>query len=130
QRRRHLREHHGFILGIPMVEFDAGASPFVAWEGSHEIMRALFADRFAGIAPAQWGEEDITAVYHAARERAFASCERVEVHARPGQAFLVHRLLLHGMAPWRNGARAGPDGRMICYFRPDPFGSCEWLHHP
>ena len=37
QRRRHLREHHAFILGLPLVEFDAGACPFVIWEGSQEI---------------------------------------------------------------------------------------------
>ncbi len=47
ERRRHLREHHGFILGLPMVEFDREASPFVVWEGSHEIMRDIFAARFA-----------------------------------------------------------------------------------
>ena len=130
QRRRHLREHHGFILGIPMVEFDAGAAPFVVWEGSHEIIREVFAERFAGVEPDLWGEEDITDVYQAVRERVFDSCERVEIHARPGQSFIAHRLVLHGMAPWCEGASAGADGRMICYFRPDPFGPYEWLHHP
>lgn len=129
-RRRHLREHHGFILGIPMVDFDAAASPFVVWEGSHEIMRAAFAARFEGLDPRAWGEQDITDTYHAARERAFAECRRVELHARPGEAFLAHRLVLHGMAPWREGAVAGPDGRMICYFRPAPFGPAEWLRNP
>ena len=129
-RRRHLREFHGFILGIPMVEFDAGASPFVVWEGSHEIIRAAFAERFAGIEPDAWGEEDITETYHEARRQAFAECRRVELHARPGEAFLAHRLVLHGMAPWRDDAVAGDDGRMICYFRPDPFGPREWLHNP
>ena len=44
RRRRHLREHHGFILGIPLVEFGAGASPFSLWEGSHEMVRNAFAD--------------------------------------------------------------------------------------
>ena len=127
---RHLREFHGFILGIPMVEFDAGAAPFVVWEGSHEVMRDAFASCFEGIAPALWGEQDITPAYHAAREQVFANCARVEIHARPGQAFIAHRLALHGMAPWRDSARAGPDGRMICYFRPDPIGPYEWLHHP
>ncbi len=128
ERRRHLREHHGFILGLPMVEFDSAASPFVVWEGSHEIMRDIFAARFAGIPTEQWGEQDVTEIYHAAREQVFANCKRVEIYAKPGEAFLVHRLALHGMAPWRNGAQAGPDGRMICYFRPDPFGAYEWLH--
>jgi hypothetical protein len=130
QLRRHLREYHGFILGIPMVEFDLAASPFVVWEGSHEIIRSCFAERFDGIAPDQWGEEDITEVYHAAREQVFGSCQRVEIHARPGEAFLAHRLALHGMAAWNETAVAGPDGRMICYFRPATFGPHEWLYNP
>lgn len=130
QRRRHLREHHGFILGIPMVEFDAHASPFVVWRGSHEIMRAAFRRRFDGLAPETWGDEDITATYHEARARAFDCCERIEIHAAPGEAFLAHRLVLHGMAPWRDEAHASADGRMICYFRPDPFGPLEWLDNP
>lgn len=130
ERRRHLREHHGFILGIPLVEFNADASPFVVWEGSQQIMRDFFTARFDGLSPDRWGEEDVTEIYHQAREQAFASCKRVEIHARPGEAFLAHRLVLHGMAPWRAGAEAGADGRMICYFRPDPFGPEEWLNHP
>ncbi len=129
-RRRHLREFHGFILGIPMVEFDADASPFVVWRGSHEIMRQAFRRRFDGLAPEHWGEEDVTEVYHEARAHAFESCERLEIHASPGEAFLAHRLVLHGMAPWREGASAGADGRMICYFRPDPFGPRQWLDEP
>ena len=130
ERRRHLREHHGFILGIPMVEFGAGASPFVVWEGSHEIMRQAFARFFADTDPADWGEQDITGFYHDARRQACAECPRIELHARPGEAFIAHRLVLHGMAPWREGAEAGADGRMICYFRPTPFGPQQWLHHP
>lgn len=128
--RRHLREHHGFILGIPMVDFDAGAAPFVVWEGSQEIVRSAFARRFAGIDAEYWGEQDVTDAYHAAREQAFAQCKRIEIHLRPGQAFLAHRLVLHGMAPWAPGAQAGPDGRMICYFRPATCGPREWLHNP
>ena len=95
-----------------------------------EIMRAEFAARFSAIPAERWGEEDVTEVYHAARMRAFCECERVEIHARPGEAFLAHRLIVHGMAPWEAGASAGTDGRMICYFRPDPFGPYEWLHNP
>jgi hypothetical protein len=130
ERRRHLREHHGFILGIPMVQFSSGASPFVVWEKSHEIMRDYFTRRFSDIPPDQWGDIDLTEVYHEARKQAFENCKRVEIHARPGEAFLAHRLVLHGMAPWREDAEAGDDGRMICYFRPDPFGPGEWLHDP
>ncbi|MCP4980992.1 MAG: hypothetical protein GY935_10915 [Gammaproteobacteria bacterium] len=75
ERQRHLREHHGFILGIPMVEFDAHAAPFVLWQGSHEIMREYFATVFTGMPVEQWGEQDITEIYHAARERVFSDCE-------------------------------------------------------
>jgi len=129
-RRRFLREFHGFILGIPMVDFDADASPFVVWEGSQEIVRAAFRQRFAGIPPERWSDEDVTEAYQAARARVFDECPRVEVHARPGEAFLAHRLSVHGMAAWREGAAAGPDGRMIAYFRPDTFGPFEWLNNP
>jgi len=129
-RRRHLREVHSFILGIPLVEFDAHAAPFVVWEKSHELMRRVFKKRFAGIPADQWGEQDVTAVYHAARRQVFETCKRVEIHARPGEAFIAHRLVLHGIAPWRDGAVAGEDGRMICYFRPEAFGVEEWLGRP
>ncbi len=130
ERRRFLREFHGFILGIPMVEFDAGASPFVIWEGSHEIVRAAFRRRFADLPPARWSDEDVTEAYHAARARVFETCPRVAVHARPGEAFLAHRLSVHGMAPWKDGAVAVPDGRMIVYFRPSTYAPHEWLNAP
>ncbi len=127
-RRRHVREHHGFILGIPMVETSPDASPFVVWEGSHECMRATFGALFAGIAPEAWGDIDATEAYKAARREVFASCKRVEVAARPGEAYLVHRLALHGFAPWGSSATAGPDGRMVVYFRPAIGDARRWLN--
>jgi len=129
-RRRHLREYHGFILGIPMVEFNAGASPFVVWEGSHEVIRTTFTEQFRGVPVEQWGEIDITGVYHQVRRKIFGLCKRVEIHARPGEAYLVHRLALHGVAPWQGIASATPDGRMICYFRPETGGPESWLLSP
>jgi len=42
----------------------------------------------------------------------------------------VHRLALHGIAPWAEGATAGPDGRMIAYFRPEAGGPAGWLGAP
>jgi len=129
-RRRRLGETHGFILGLPLVEADPEAAPFVVWEGSHEHMRAALRARFAGIAPEDWGREDITEAYTAARREAFARFERVAIHARPGEAYLVHRLALHGVAPW-----TAPDGpaRVIAYFRPDPYPGAApdwWLERP
>lgn len=132
---RRLGETHGFILGIPLSPAAADDAPFVVYEGSHEIMRRAFVERFAGIEPERWEDEDVTDAYVAARKRAFATCRRVEVHVEPGRAYMAHRLLLHGVAPWRTPA-AQSDGnplRMIAYFRPDVFPGQPkrwWLDRP
>ncbi len=126
-RRRHLQEPHGFVLGLPLSSADRDASPMVVWEGSHEIMRAVFAERLQGVAPADWGGVDLTDIYQAARRRCFDSCPRVTIHAQPGEAYLIHRLALHGVAPWGADAVAPPEGRMIAYFRPELPAIADWL---
>ncbi len=130
KRRRYLREYHGFILGIPLVEFSADASPFVIWEGSHTIIRSALMARFAHHPPEQWCKEDITDAYHQARRAVFANCQRIEIAAVPGEAFIAHRLSLHGIATWGKSATAGKDGRMIGYFRPEIDGPLTWLTAP
>lgn len=127
-RRRHLREYHGFILGIPMVECSPRASPLVVWEGSHEIIRRAFKTEFSDMPPSHWGDVDITELYQDTRREIFKHCPRVEVFARPGETYIIHRLCLHGVAPWtaRNGS--SEDGRMICYFRPETSGPRGWLY--
>lgn len=130
RKRRHLRKHHRFILGIPMVTVGAGASPLVVWEGSHEIVRRTLMDRFGNVPPARWQDEDITALYRSVRNRIFVECARVHLAAQPGEAYLLHRLALHGVAPWSASATAGPDGRMIVYFRPELDAPDEWLSAP
>ena len=129
-RRRHLREFHGFLLGIPMVEATNRASPFVIWRGSHKIIREAFLRLYGGLPADEWGDVDATDVYQATRRHIFETCERVEITAGPGEAYLVHRLALHGVAPWAPGAEAGPDGRMIAYFRPEIGGPANWLNAP
>ena len=129
-RRRHLRHYHGFVLGIPMVDASPDASPFVIWEGSQQIVRETFHACFQGFPPDQWGERDITDVYRDLRRRIFNECPRVEIAAKPGEAYVAHRLTLHGMAPWADSAHASPEGRMICYFRPEIGGPSEWLNAP
>lgn len=116
QRRRHLGEHHAFVLGIPLSVTPPEASPLVVWTGSHNVMRQAFRARFRGIPPEDWSAEDITEVYQATRRYVFQTCERVPIHAAPGEAYLIHRLALHGVAPWT--APAGPS-RTIAYFRPE-----------
>jgi hypothetical protein len=86
--------------------------------------------RFGDLPPNQWGEEDVTQDYHQMRRAVFANCKRVEIAARPGEAFIAHRLTVHGVAPWAESATAGEDGRMICYFRPIVGGPMQWLTAP
>lgn len=129
-RRRRLGEPHGFILGVPLTEAAEGAAPLVVWEGSHEIIRRALRARFDSLPPARWAEEDVTDAYVAARRECFETCRRVPVFARPGESYLVHRLALHGVAPW-DGPETEP--RAIAYFRPDPFPGAErrwWLERP
>ncbi|UWR43562.1 hypothetical protein [Phaeobacter inhibens] len=118
-RRRRVEEPHAFVLGLPLNESSPDASPLVIWEGSHVIMRRAFAAAFDGIPPGQWGEVDVTDAYTNARKEVFETCPRVTVSAKPGEAYLMHRLCLHGVAPWAEGARAPEEGRMIAYFRPE-----------
>lgn len=129
-RRRHLREPHAFILGLPLTRADPGAAPFVVWEGSVPIVRRALAAALAPHAPEDWPQVDITDAYHAARREVFATCRRVVLPARPGEALLLHRLALHGMAPWAEGARADPPGRIIAWFRPELPRLSDWLALP
>jgi len=131
ERRRMLKEPHAYILGLPLTECDAGASPLCVWEGSHHVMRAAFEKALADKPHNRWAETDLTEIYQAARREVFATCRRVTLPAKPGEATLVHRLALHGVAPWQAGAAAPADGRMIVYFRPElPGGPRDWLSLP
>ena len=126
-RRRHLREPHAFILGLPLTEADPGAAPLVVWEGSHGVIRAALAAVLSPHPPQDWPGIDLTEAYHAARREVFATCPRVELPARPGEVLLLHRLVLHGMAPWAEDAGAVPEGRMIAYLRPEFSQMTDWL---
>lgn len=129
-RRRYLGEHHAYILGIPMVAAPAEAAPFVVWEGSHRIAREFFHRLLAGREPGAWQDLDLTDSYHELRRDIFRRCPRRVIHTLPGQCYLVHRMALHGMAPWQARQKAGPDGRMVCYFRPEMPEPLTWLTLP
>lgn len=125
-RRRQVDEAHGWLLGVALT--DTPASPFVLWEGSHKIMQAAFRKAFADVAPEAMKTHDITEAYQAARREVFATCKRIELVTRPGEATVLHRHTLHGVAPWDAVIKAGPEGRMIAYFRPElPGGVVGWL---
>ncbi|MDF1747998.1 MAG: hypothetical protein P1V34_03895 [Alphaproteobacteria bacterium] len=127
ERRRYLREYHGFLLGIPVTTFSAGASPFVIWEGSHKIVQAWLHKTLTGVDPTKWRDIDLTDSYQGLRREIFRSCRRVTIAPQPGEAFVMHRHCLHGMAQWESDATAGPDGRVILYFRPPVVDLKGWL---
>ncbi len=129
-RRRHLREPHAFILGLPLTDADEAASPLTVWEGSHDVMRRAFAGVLGTVPAADWPDVDLTEVYHAARREVFATCPRVTLPARPGSAILLHRLTLHGVAPWADGTQAEAPGRIVAYFRPEFTDITDWLRQP
>ncbi|MCA0869808.1 hypothetical protein LCL97_03130 [Seohaeicola saemankumensis] len=130
-RRRKIRECHAFILGLPLCEAPPGAAPLVVWDGSHEILRAALRRALAGHPERDWPKVDVTDVYQSARSEIFARCRRMELSARPGEAYVLHRLALHGVAPWSAVQAGGADGRMIAYFRPVLTGGIKaWLDLP
>lgn len=129
-RRRKIREPHGFILGLPLTRASTDAAPLVVWQGSHHIMRAAFTKALADHDPSTWSDVDITDAYTTARRTIFETCPRVTLPAGPGEATLVHRLTLHGVAPWADTASADKEGRMIAYFRPQMTSIAGWLTTP
>lgn len=118
-RRRMAGERHGYILGLPLTEASAGGAPLTVWEGSHAILRAAIRKALEPVPMRDWPVTDLTEVYTAARREAFDTCPRIAVPAAPGEATLIDRFTLHGIAPWERGADAAPEGRMIAYFRPE-----------
>lgn len=130
-KRRYLREPHAYVLGVSLTRASPDASPLVIWEGSQNIMGAAFREAFAGCREDEIPQVDITEIYKAARRQVFAECTRIEVPALYGQATLIHRHVLHGVAPWAEAATAAPEGRMIAYFRPYfQGGVLDWISQP
>ncbi|WP_037310099.1 hypothetical protein [Ruegeria halocynthiae] len=130
-RRRRVDEPHAWILGIPLTDASADAAPMVLWDQSHRIMRAAFQDALAGVPKDALDQVDVTDIYQTARRKVFETCQRIELPAKPGEAYLLHRHCLHGVAPWGAGGVAGPEGRMIAYFRPECAGGvAEWIESP
>ena len=127
-RARMVKEPHAWILGLPLN--DTSASPLTVWEGSHDILRAALLKALKPHPPATWGDVDITEPYQEARREAFATCRRIELPAKPGEATLLHRLMLHGVAAWKPQDKAPPEGRMIAYLRPQLNAVSDWLAAP
>lgn len=125
---RMVKEPHAWILGLPLTR--ASGSPLVVWEGSVAILRRALLAELEGHPPASWDEVALTEAYRVARARVFETCRRVELRAAPGEAILLHRLCLHGVAPWGEADEAPPEGRIIAYFRPLMASVRDWILQP
>lgn len=127
ERRRHLCEPHAVLLGLPLNPASPGASPLVVWEGSHRMMGEALTRRLDGVPADRLADEDVTEAYGAARRAVFGACPRRELPLLPGQSVVVHRHMLHGIAPWRRGAWVRGSARMAAYFRPVFGDPARWL---
>jgi hypothetical protein len=127
---RLMQEPHHWVLGIALNDCSENASPLVVWDGSHHIMRQALTAALAPYPPETWGEVNLNPAYQAARREVFATCNRSLLPIAPGQATLLHRHTLHGVAAWQTQASAPPEGRMIAYFRPQMQSVQDWLNAP
>ena len=123
-RRRKFVEPHGVIVGIALDDSRAGRSPLVVWEGSHLRLRAMMRAALRDVPEPQMSDIDLTEVYAATRKACFAECPRVELGVEPGQVIVLHRALLHGIAPWHSPT---PRPRRAVYFRPELPTLTDWL---
>lgn len=127
-KRRKIVEPHAWILGIALNDCGAGASPLVVWEGSHILMQAALRAALSGHPSEIWADVDVTEAYQTSRKAVFDQCPRREVPIKPGEATLLHRHMIHGVAPWAEGAIAPCEGRIIAYFRPELATVAEWIN--
>lgn len=130
EKRRSLKEPHAYVLGIALTDQPAGAAPLTVWEGSHLLMRDMFTRALAGHPPETWPDIGLTAPYQETRRKVFSTCRRITLPSKTGEAVLLHRHLLHGVAPWEQAATASREGRMIAYFRPVFPDVAGWLSAP
>ena len=129
-RQRRVREPHAWVLGIGLWGGAPGAAPTVAWTGSHRVMRAALARVLEDVPPENRADADVTDAYTRARRTVFETCPRVELPLAPGQAVILHRHLLHGIAPWPEAAPSpapAPQGRAVAWFRPLMADVTLWL---
>jgi len=120
--RRIIREAHGFILGLPLTT--GTASPLMVWPQSHKRMRRALEQAVGGH---EVIGRDVTEAYQTARKGCFEDIEPVPVRIVPGQAVLLDRHMLHGVAPWVAGDTLPDEGRMVAYFRPELDEAADWL---
>jgi hypothetical protein len=122
-----LHRPRAWIAGLPLTRADPGASPLVVWEGSHRLILRAFRSVLSAHPPETWPQVDLGPAYRAARAEAMRTCPFRALPGVPGEAVVLHRLALHGIAPWAPAAAAEPGGRVITYFRPSLERVEDWI---
>ena len=131
QRRRFLTEQHSFILGISLTSHPVNAAPLMIWPGSHKRIQAWLIANLSGLPTADWDQIDLTDGYQDIRKHILADTEPQALHLAKGEAYVMHRHLLHGMGHWPNSiADPHNQGRIIVYFRPCWHQPMQWLKGP
>ena len=130
-RRRFLTEQHSFILGISLTEHPANAAPLMVWPNSHQRIQAWLKSTLEDKSPTSWDQLDLTDEYQQLRKQILDDTEPHALHLAKGEAYVVHRHLLHGMGHWPTDL-ADPlqQGRIIAYFRPCWHQPKDWLTAP
>lgn len=125
--KRFLCEYHGYILGIGLNSTDEKSSPVVIYEGSHKRVQAWLQKRFAD--EKAWETIDLTAEYNALRKDILQTCPRKILPLQKGEAFILHRLSIHGTARWESESHTP---RKLAFFRPaiSKKNMQNWLHSP
>lgn len=131
KRRRFLTEQHSFILGISLTSHPIDAAPLIVWPDSHKRIQAWLIDSLSAQPEKHWHEIDLTDGYQHIRKQILDDTEPQALHLTKGEAYVMHRHLLHGMGDWPN-AIADPhsQGRIIVYFRPCWHQPIDWLTGP
>lgn len=123
---RYAQEFHEYILAISMTHNDSGSSPFVVWQGSHNLFNAEFSRFFDGYSTDQIAKMDLSECYKSIRKTVFNTCKRVELPLKYGECVVAHRMLLHGTAPWQEDINDNQP-RILCFFRPITLTAKQWL---
>jgi len=120
--RRYPREPHAFVVGFALNE--TTACPLMVWPGSHVVIGAALRAVIGAQDPRQ---VDVTLAYTQARRTVFDTITPVPVAAGVGEAIVVHRHTVHGIAPHHASQPIPREGRMMAYFRPECADPYDWI---
>lgn len=127
KKSRFLKEHHRFILAIPLDNITQHNAPMMLWQESHRLIQKMLCDVFANMLTCEWQNYDITKIYQHCRRHILETITPIAMTANYGDAYLLHRHLLHGIKSW-DRANHEAKIRRIIYFRPSYHHDSKSMH--